>query len=216
MKVLILITGHQQNIEYKYFGQLLERCDFLSSDQCEIFIHSNCKHNDISENVKYILNKKNVYITDKNAGYRLGGIEAVGDAIDMLNLANPDSEYDYVIHVHPDVFITNDTILMEILNEELESENVFIVNKSFPDKYSYSFDFFIFKPRKLHINIFKNYETWTKSPEIFIRQTLLSNGITHRIIKRFDDDNYEPRRIDLNLMWHEHNLHKVDQFIKKL
>lgn len=215
MKVLILITGHKQNMEYKYFGQLLERCAFLSSDQCEVFIHSNCEQNDISENVKYILNKKNVYITNKNAGYTLGGIEAVGDAIDILNLTNPNSEYDYVIHIHPDVFITNDTVLMNILNEELESDNVFIVNKSFPDHLSYSFDFFIFKPKKLNVNIFKNYENWKQSPERFIRNALMLNGIPHKLIKRFDNDHYEPRRIDLNLMWHEHNLSKIYQFINK-
>jgi hypothetical protein len=192
---------------------LLKRCKFLSSDQCEIFIHSNKQDNDISENTKYILNKKTIYITNKNAGYRLGGIEAVCDCIEMLNLANENCEYDYVIHVHPDVFITDDTILLNILQKELNTDNVFFVNKSYPDHRTYSFDFFIFKPKKLSSNIFKGYEGWENSPEHYIRHALLSNGINYKIIPRFEGDNWQPRRIDLNLMWHEHDLTKVDKFI---
>jgi hypothetical protein len=214
MKILILVTGHQQNLEYKYFGQLLSRCAFLSSSQCEVFIHSNKYNNDISENIKYILNKKNVHVTNKNAGYTLGGIEAVGDCIDMLNLCSPDSDYDFVIHVHPDVFITNDTMLVNILNDELYSDNVFLLNKSFHDDFCASFDFFIFKPRLLNKNIFANYANWQDSPERYLKQMITSNDIKYKYIKRFDNDHYEPRRIDLNLMWHEHNLEKVEKFIQ--
>lgn len=214
MKVLIIMTGHQHNIEYKYFGQLLDKCKFLSSSDCEIFIHSNKKDNDISENVKYIQNKKTIYITNKNAGYRLGGIEAVGDIIDMLNLKN-NSTYDYVIHIHPDVFILNDTKLLDILNDELNTKNVFIVNRSFNDIKSFSFDFFIFKPRLLKFNIFSNYSQWTESPERFINNAILSNNIGYILIERFDNNHYAPRRIDLNFMWHEHELEKIKNYINK-
>lgn len=213
MKVLILMTGHQQNLEYKYFGQLLSKCALLSSENCDIFIHSNKVNNDISKNAEYIKNKKTIHITDKNLGYTLGGIEAVHDSIELLNLVK-NTEYDYVIHIHPDVFIINDSELVKLMNDELNTTNVFFVNRSFDDKRSYSFDFFMFKPKLLETNIFKGYESWTDSPERFIRNALLLHGVEHIIIKRYHNDNYEPRRIDLNYMWHEHNLNKIKKYIE--
>jgi hypothetical protein len=216
MKILIVITGHRHNAEYKYFGQFLEKCLHLSSSECEVFIHSNCKDNDIFQNTRYITNKKRIYITDKNIGHNLGGIEAVGDTIHMLGLANADCVYDYVIHVHPDVFIVNDQKLVQILSEELHTDNAFIVNRSFPDKLNwYSFDFFIFKPRKIGTNIFSNYETYTECPERFLYNAIVSHNIPHIVIPRYDDNRWFPRRIDLNYMWHEHDLSRVERFIRE-
>jgi len=214
MKILLIVTGHRHNVEYKYFGKFLEHCKYLSSKNCDIFIHSNCDTNDISENIKYIKNTPTVHITNKNIGYTLGGIEAVSDILDMLNLIDENCKYDYVIHLHPDVFITNEKKIMEILNNEFYTNNIFIVNYSTPNINAYSFDFFIFKPKLLKINIFNNYKTWKHSPEEFLKKKLLLHEIQHVIINRFDNNFYSPRRIDLNFMWHEHNLNKVKKFIE--
>lgn len=217
MKILIVITGHRHNNEYKYFGQFLEKCAYLSSDNCEVFIHSNCPDNNIFQNTQYIKNAKRVFITDKNIGHNLGGIEAVGDMIDMLGLAgNPDCSYDYVIHVHPDVFIVDDQKLITILDNELHTDNVFIVNRSIPDDTCwYSFDFFVFKPKKMPVNIFRNYKGYTECPERFLYSAIISHEIPHIVIPRFDNNNWFPRRIDLNFMWHEHNLRLVDDYIRE-
>ena len=83
---------------------------------CDIYIY--CNNPEIeSDIVKYYqkFDQKNKYllITSLNSGYRIGGVEAVSKGIEMGIF----KDYHYVIHLHPDVFITEDAKLMEILTE---------------------------------------------------------------------------------------------------
>ena len=44
---------------------------------------------------------------------------------------------------------------------------------------------------------------------------ILKNDIKYTFIKRFDNDNYEPRRIDDNLkLYHEHDMKNIIQLLK--
>jgi hypothetical protein len=57
--------------------------------------------------------------------------------------------YDYVVHLHPGVFITDDTNTLAVLRENLDTDVVFFVTRSVPDdERFFTFDFFIFKPRR--------------------------------------------------------------------
>ena len=87
MKILIILTGHRHNEEYKLYGLLLEKCQNLSAI-ADIYIHSNCINNNIIDNIQYIKCNKKIYITEKNAGFINGGLEAVSDLIDNLNLTS--------------------------------------------------------------------------------------------------------------------------------
>ena len=43
----------------------------------------------------------------------------------------------------------------------------------------------------------------------------VKNDIKYTFIKRFDNDNYEPRRIDDNLkLYHEHDMKNIIQLLK--
>jgi hypothetical protein len=137
------------------------------------FIHNNKIDNDIFLNVQYIKTNKRIYTTDQNDGFIKGGLEAVSDCIDMLNLKSEDCEYDWVLHMHPDVFIINEGPILKLLTQELNTDNVFYVNYSLNNKVLYSFDMFLFKPRLLKTNILKDWRECVISPEFYLYQQII-------------------------------------------
>ena len=126
MKVLILLSGHRQHIGYQYWGILLKSCKNLSQ-YCDVFVHSNTISNNILDHVQWISVPKQIYITEKNSGFILGGLEAISDTIDMLRLYSSDCKYDLIIHLHPDVFICNEQPILSLLEQELNTDNVFLL-----------------------------------------------------------------------------------------
>ena len=208
MKLLIIITGHRHYDEYKYNGLFMQKCTDLTK-LSEIFVHCNCPTMDIENQCSYFPQKTTIHITDKNAGHTLGGIEAVCDTIDQLQLL--ESDYDYVIHIHPDVFIIHEKQLLQILYEELNTPTSFIVNRSVPnDDRWFSFDFFIFKPSLLKkTNIFKDWQTWCEWPEYFLHDRVIQYQLPYKLIKRYEDDYWYPRRMDMLGIWHEHDMNSI-------
>jgi hypothetical protein len=183
---------------------------------CDIYIY--CNNPNISTDIiNYYKNfdqkNKYLFITSLNGGYRIGGVEAVSNGIEMGIF----KEYDYIIHIHPDVFITNDTNLLNVLSENIHNDIVFFITKSNHDNKFFSFDFFIFKPKLLTTNIFKDeLYSFTYSPEVFLHDMILKHNIKYTFIKRFDNDNWYPRRIDDNLqLYHEHDMTEVVKILKQ-
>ncbi len=214
MKILLFITGHSQLIEYNYFNIFLKNLNLNS--MCDIYIY--CNNPNISTDIiNYYKNfdqkNKYLFITSLNGGYRIGGVEAVSNGIEMGIF----KEYDYIIHIHPDVFITNDTNLLNVLSENIHNDIVFFITKSNHDNKFFSFDFFIFKPKLLTTNIFKDeLYSFTYSPEVFLHDMILKHNIKYTFIKRFDNDNWYPRRIDDNLqLYHEHDMTEVVKILKQ-
>ena len=125
-------------------------------------------------------------------------------------------EYDYVIHLHPDVFITDDLYLTEVLLENIDNDIVFFITKSLQNNRFFSFDFFIFKPKLLTKNIFiENLYSFTDCPEYYLHDMIIKNNIKYKFIKRFNNDTWYPRRIDDNLkLYHEHDLNAVKSLLK--
>jgi hypothetical protein len=214
MKILLFITGHRQHDEYNYFSMFLKQLKLNSI--CDIYIY--CNNPNIQNNIvdyykKFDQKNKRLLITSLNNGYRCGGVEAVSEGFDM-GIFNG---YDYVIHLHPDVFITDDVYLTEVLLENLDNDICFLINKSFPnDSKFFSFDFFIFKPKLLPTNIFKDeLYTFKCSPEHYLCEMILKNDIKYTFIKRYNNNFFSPRRIDENLkLYHEHDMKNVIQLLK--
>jgi len=214
MKVLLFITGYRQLEEYKYFNILLKQLKL--NNICDIYIY--CNNPDIqNEIIQYyqMFDQKNkhLFITSLNSGFRSGGIEAVSNGIDMGIF----KDYDYVIHLHPDVFITDDSYLMDVLLENLNNNIVFFTTKCLPYyERHFAFDFFIFKPKLLLTNIFKeelySFDTF---PEYYFYDMIEKYNIKHIVIKRYDNNFWEPRRIDDNLkLYHEHDLENIVNLLK--
>lgn len=214
MKILLFITGYRHLDEYNYFSIFLKQLKMNTI--CDIYIY--CNNPDIeSDIVKYYQNfdQKNKYllITSLNSGFRIGGVEALSKGIEMGIF----KDYDYVIHLHPDVFITDDNNLLEVLTENLNNDIVFFITESLPyDPRFFSFDFFMFKPKLLTTNIFiEDLHNFTDFPEHYLHDMIHKNNIKYTIIKRYDTKWWEPRRIDDHLkLYHEHNLENVVNVLK--
>jgi len=214
MKVLLFITGHIQLEAYNLFHRFLKQLRLNSI--CDIFIH--CNNPNIENTiVNYYQNftqkNKKLFITSINGGYSVGAVEAVSEGIEMGIF----KDYDYVIRTNPDVFITNDEYLLDILVNNLKNDIVFFITKSIPDPTFFSFDFFIFKPKLLTTNIFIEELYTFKEPvvEHYFHRMIMKHNIKYTYIKRFDNDNWYPRRIDDNLrLWHEHDLDLVKRVLE--
>jgi hypothetical protein len=216
MKILLFITGHSQLEEYNFFNLFLKKLKLNSI--CDIYIYCNnpkIQNTIINYYQQFNQENKRLLITSLNSGYTRGGVEAVSQGYEMGIF----KYYDYVIHIHPDVYITDDLYLTETLLHNINNDIVFFITKSVPhDPNFFSFDFFIFKPKLLHKNIFiEELYSFTGSPEHYLHDMIIKNNIHYTIIKRFNDDNYLPRRIDDNLkLYHEHDMFKVVKLLNDI
>jgi hypothetical protein len=185
------------------------------------------------EKFKLFPNKnKELIHTSINAGYMRGCLQALSTNFHKFE------DYDFVIHLQTDVFITDEEKILEILNAHKNTEDVFIFTKSLRDDTYLSMDFFIFKPKLLQKNIFTRWgddefnrptqefnsggKWWRKrrftplTPEHLLYKMVNVNEIPYQLIKRFDNDHWSPRRIDLLNLWHEHDIEKVEAYLKGL
>jgi hypothetical protein len=215
MKVLLYITGYKQLKEYEYFNVFFEKTKRLK-EICDIFIY--CNNAEISQEIVshyHSIKTKNkfIYITTLNAGFCRGGIEAVSEGMEKGFFRG----YDYVIHLHPDVFITDETYLIKLLEDNLTNKYAFFVTRFFPNNYAFAFDFFFFKPALLKENIFKEqmYSYPDDIPEHYLHDMIRLYNVPFKYVKRFNNDDFFPRRIDDNLkLWHEHNMTLVEKYIR--
>jgi len=222
LKVLLFYRSHRHVQEIEISADYIKQTKNLRS--CDLIFHcNNIKNNIWKHFVKFPNENKELIQTSTNAGYNLGCLQALSNNFDKF------SKYDYVIHLQTDVFILDETKIVEILNQNEKGKEVFICTKSLPDEKFLSFDFFIFKPKMLEKNIFKMWENknfiqptpefnsgtkWTKRnvvlPEHLLYKVLTLNNIPYKLIKRFDDDHWFPRRHDLLNLYHEHDLNKLE------
>ena len=217
MKVLLFITGFRQVREYDYFNTFLQRLNTLSNI-CDVFIY--CNNPEISSDiVTYYKNftqpNKHLYITSLNIGFGMGAVEAVSRGIEMGIFKG----YDYVIHLHPDVFITGESEIIELLTANAGNDCVFLVNRSQPDdERFFSFDFFVFKPALLPRNVFiDDLHEYQDLPEHYLHDMLIKHGVKFKLTRRFENDTWFPRRIDEHLnLYHEHDLQLVEDLLKSL
>jgi len=216
MKVLLFLTSHQQLEEVYLYGEFIKRhCPTVKT--FDLLLHVNKINIDISRLGNYFqglpFENKTMLLTSKNSGYTFGGIEAVADSFDLFK------EYDYVIHSHPDVFITTDHLLGKILEYFSYSDKVFLVNNAWAgdDKWM-SFDFFIFRPKLLSKNIFTEWQDYKTSNPAHIENVLFDlvtkYNIPYQYINRYDTGHWSPRRVDMIGLYHEHDLEKVHQYLR--
>eukprot|EP00241_Pyramimonas_parkeae_P005169 CAMPEP_0114268244 /NCGR_PEP_ID=MMETSP0058-20121206/25826_1 /TAXON_ID=36894 /ORGANISM="Pyramimonas parkeae, CCMP726" /LENGTH=349 /DNA_ID=CAMNT_0001386351 /DNA_START=101 /DNA_END=1148 /DNA_ORIENTATION=+ len=185
MKVALLYTCHRQFEELRFTGAFLRRCDPLLRD-ADVFLHCNNGEMDpslLQQALDTLPNPTKCLLhTEENAGYKWGPLQQVSACLPML------SEYDYCIHMHPDVYITDDTKLVQLLKDHHEDgstailvppedgNTAILVNclhaahvldndkaktlsaSGEGDVPAYSFDFFILRPKFLGSDIFGAYK----------------------------------------------------------
>jgi hypothetical protein len=165
---------------------------------------------------------KTLVFTSKNKGYTFGQAAFWAEYYDYFK------RYDFVIHHSIDVFMLEDKVIQNMLEYFYLSnrQEVFIVNKIFgtdpgADR-TMATELFIFRPKLLTENIFKDFEQYydkfnhdTGGTEEILFDIIKKKNISHIFIKRFDNDYWVPRRLDLWKCWHEHDLTRIKDFLSK-
>ena len=212
-RVLLYLSSHRQVKEFDYFSQFFNKLDKLRQ-MCDLYIH--CNNKDVSEDItkyykQFDVKNKQLHVGSKNCGYNMGHIEMLSDDYDAGVFAG----YDYVINCQADVFIIGEEPLLDVLNRKC-GDSVFFITKSIPDdERFFSTDFLIFRPKLLTMNIFKEeLYTWRDWPEHYLYYILQKYNIKYEFLKRFDNDNWQPRRLDLLKLWHEHDLSLIETYAK--
>jgi O-methyltransferase len=216
-KILLLYTSHRQiqevHIQSLLFKKFPEK--YTNISQVDILFYCNSTQIAKEDLIKYLnmfpnKNKKLIY-TNKNIGYSWGGHEAISETFDIWK------EYDVCLHLHPDVFILRDDILFDIIKN---NKGDFIGTHNLDPKTTphFAFDFFMFRPRQIfnsHKNVFNFFDLYLtekrnyEMPEKLLLDLTTKYKFNTSVVKRYDNNHWEPRRPDNIGLYHEHDLQKI-------
>jgi hypothetical protein len=219
MKICILITSHRQLRELEFIPRFFECHNYLR-EHAVIIYHTNNPEipNLLIEDklAKVSCNGLVVKRSTQNSGYFYGNFEAIVDSYDLILEGN----YDWVIKIHPDVFIVDEQPLLDCLRQSKDVD--FIATKMFGDASpAFSSDFFAFRPQSIPKSLFEIYlnfdrktENLNIGEEYLLYFEIKRQNIKHLIVERFISGKYH-RDIDLLGLWHEHNLERVSLYLKE-
>jgi len=146
---------------------------------------------------------KQLYMTSKNVGYKMGAVQAMDTVLHMGVL----QKYKWVVHLHPDIFIIFPQRLAESLS--LSSKSV-VAGEWGP---CLTFNFFAFKPRNIDIEAFSKWAVYKSVPECYLSFVAFNKTEIERvphISHKYDtNDSW-----DAYGMWHQHDLHWIERFLE--
>lgn len=251
MKVAILIVGHSQTDEWEisanYYdafpdSSILKNSDILAYVNCrsiraskiesylDIFPQKNKfllytpmnghSVSDMPLDVETNLYKQNYSINRK--GYLYGILEAYHTTFDLLK------NYDYVVQVNPDVYITDHIALENYMVSNFDNKIVHHVNTMRGDaKKGFSCDFTLYRPNILKQNYFSLYksdkisydiaqkslvdENYRFLPEQILKSVILESGISYNVMC---PSTRNDRKIDEFGLWHCHDCNAAREFLK--
>jgi len=216
MKILLFYSSHRQLEEYKLSSEFFNKSKFLK-EKTDVMVY--CDNDSISFDTlsDYVRYETKVTVIKGKQIFQSGiptGISGNGIHIGLSNMFDKFQDYDYVINMVPDCYITDDTMIFKLLQEEFETDTEFIVdyhpNHSASCLRQYCCDFFVFKPKKIK-NIFSEVDMDNLiAPENFIYQKISENSFKVRTINRvgslsWDIDNYG--------LIHNHNLNRIRKIL---
>ena len=232
MNNLLFITAHRHIDQIAIYAEYLKKTNTVKN--FDLILHINSLDTDaikVKENFKQIPNKnKHLILTDRNCEH-YGLLQALSDFYPYFQ------QYDNVIHAHIDVFIANENDFIDKNNSY--PDKTFIVNRCFIGIDDWmSTDLFIFRPKLLTKNIFKDWVNHAgvplgghkigpcceqfecrhvgPCPEQFLHWQVKKNDISFEYIKRFDTDHWDPRRVCMWGCYHEHDLDKARLVLQQL
>jgi hypothetical protein len=215
LKILLYFSSHRQVKEIEYSSFFINKTKFIK-DRSEVMIHcdnDSLQNEDIQPYIKYetkfhITRSKQTFPIYPNGVFN-------GFLKGLSNNFNFFQNYDYVIHLVPDCYITSEDKIKKLLIDNLDSEYNFIVDHH-PyhnpyTRFQYACDFFIFKPKKI-INIFSDHsDENVVVAENWLYSKIHEYNIPHKIICRGPE----------SLLWniddygliHNHNLLRIKSII---
>ena len=204
---------HRQLQELNFFSYFFNKFKHFKPD---VFIYNNNKQ--ISQQM--VIDNLNidtnitVHCDNDNEGYTLGLFSGLAKNYESYK------NYDFVIHMHPDVFILDDEKIFELLKNNHSKKIDFLVTKVEDIESWYFSDFFIFKP---NINFILNYHKYINMnlcAEKILFKLIEDYSLNKAYIHRYTDNKFKDefgngknRIIDEYNLWHEHDLHKVFSYI---
>jgi hypothetical protein len=185
MKVAILLTSHAQTLEWEinaeFFKRMPKNSILRNADMLAYVNSTDIKASEAEKYLKSFPNPKkyllytplnghtvanlpidaktNKYKTNSSnrAGYLFGAIEAYTRTFDLLR------DYDYVVQINTDVYITDFNKIENYLCENFNNENVFHVNTMRGDiNKGFTCDTIIYRPNIMKNNVFQ----YCQSPEV--------------------------------------------------
>jgi hypothetical protein len=149
-----------------------------------------------------------VHCDPNNEGYVLGLFSGLSQNYDFYR------EYDFIVHLHPDVFILDDKKLYELLINQKDKDIDFLVSQVVEVPFAYLTDLFIFKPKNNFISKYINYQNLDSAEKILF-SVIEDNNLKKCFFSRYLNDEIagKNREIDEYSIWHEHNLENVRYYI---
>ena len=219
MTLAILYTSFRQLEELQLYPDMLNRNPHTS--EADVIYHNNnpaFTTTQIEEALCKVPYKslKIIHSPQKNAGgYPYGQFEAILDSWDILITKG----YDWVIHLHPDIFLIDESKLLAEIDHATSSSADILVTATFGHTApAYATDFFCFRPARVLKSLFESYLPLLKAPIVVPLEYLFYNEIFRAKLKthvavRFLHGHYH-RDIDQLGLWHEHNLLRVRLYMQ--
>ena len=224
MKTLLLYTSHRQLEEVRLSSYFYNKSDFLK--QMDVILHCNNEKIDkqkLKQNFDlFDAPNKEIIFSNKNSGHHSGVAQAIDSIYNKL------LEYDFVVHLHPDVLILDPANLQATLEKNYNSDADFIVwqihkTLGMPHGHErnaeYASDFFIFRPKEEN-NIFKQHADYWKGNQG-------KSGCERFLFLMIDKFNLITSKLDRDPvggmllspepfgLWHCHKPHEAVLYIEK-
>jgi len=217
MRILFFYTGYRQLAEISHSALFAQRYqhDFKDAD---VIYHCNntaIGRDTLESLVGDFANPiKKIITTDKNTGFRLGHIEAIADSYPLIQ----EGEYDWVIHLHPDVYLTDEARFLGLLHKADTSEQNAIMFPLFEaDAMAYTTDLFAWKPTRVKRDVFSDYKNYVNRsdviPETYLYESLHRQNVPILSVKRYRGRGWQ-REIDEVGAWHPHEQARVENFLE--
>lgn len=208
MKILLHYNSYRHLEEYALSSQFFNRSEFLKQN-ADVLICCNNETLPIEELAKRCHYEcKTEIVKTTNTGWFNGQFTSLNETFEKL------ADYDYVIHMTPDVYVVEDKHIINLLTEELHTDNAMIVDYHpyHADCYiSYNMDFIVFKPKKIP-NFFgtKCFEDIHLPPEKRLFNSINGLNIPHRTICRRNSIYWQ---VDTFGLIHNHNMHLINHIL---
>jgi hypothetical protein len=220
MRLAILYTSYRQWRELDYLPEMFRRLPVLPTS-CDIIYHNNnsaLAKDLMAEKLARIpcASMDFIYSPQKNeGGYPYGQFEAIDDAWHRL-----ECRFDWVIHLHPDVFVLREEPLLAAIREADHARADLLVTPTFGLRApSFATDFFAFRPIPSVRPVFASYRNLAGTDIVVPLENLFFVEVHRARLKyvvahRYAHGHYH-RDIDQLGLWHEHNLIRMDLYLKK-
>ena len=216
IKILLYFSSHRQLKEIEFSSYFFNKSNFLKQNS-EVMIH--CDNDSLESDVilKYSKYEAKTYISRSKQTFPVypngvfnGFLKGLSNNFEFFQ------NYDYVIHLVPDCYITSEEKIVDLLKENINSEFNFIVdyhpNHNSSTQLQYICDFFIFKPKNI-TNIFSDHSDINViAAENWLYSKIHQYNIPHKTICRGTQ----------SLLWniddygliHNHNLLRIRSILE--